>query len=133
MKGSDVKGYIRQLDDIISQGLAVGQITPEEVKLSHLIRVAQKVFTFKNSINMLKIAGQGKNYRIICQTLISNQEEMELIQPRMNAPMLRANVAQSDRSELYWKGKRDPAHPEKPAVREGSSEGKLGCCSLRAP
>lgn len=66
---------------------------------------------------MLNIAGLGKNYSAICQTLISNQDEMESIQPNMPKYVQRANIVQDDdKTALDWKGKRDPRHPDKPAA-----------------
>jgi hypothetical protein len=117
MKGFDIREYIREMNDIITQALAIGQVIRDIVKLTHINNATAKIFRFQNTLENLRVNGRGQDYQYICQVLIAGQDNMEKIQMNNKTQIHRTNIVQeTPNTELYWKGKRDSRYPEKPAL-----------------
>lgn len=117
IKGTDVKRYIKEVDALVARALAVGTLIGESQKMSLLIGAASKIYSFERTIHSLKVTGNLTTYRSVAEALISDQDDIEArIQCRPTGPQHARAATETQHSEGYWKGKRDPRFPDRPAV-----------------
>jgi hypothetical protein len=116
VRGTDVKGYIQEIDALAAKGLAVGTLIDDGTKLTLLMGATRRIYTFERTIHALKANGNLSSYRTVAEALIADQDDIERrSQNRITSPQHARVAVEGQHPEGYWKGRRDSRYPDRPA------------------